>query len=457
MDKNKLIISAAVVLMASTGIMLAANSGNSSHVTLSGLAGSETYTLTINSPLYTGSSESGVGTTFVQTTNGNNIKIEYNKLSPFVAGGSSPYQTGFNSIKLDSYIDIVANGKIEGLSGISSVTVKWCDSSNTSLMRVHYGWEPGNYMNYIEEKCSPFTTTGIHTFNLPNGPSYIRIDSTQLTESSGRYTLGLNEISIKYSCVKTVNPYVVGEYCLDRVDDHFEVVRYTGSSTSLDFPNAFEGHPITAIADDFAVDIGKNKITSVTLPASITKIGASAFYGASKLETIDLSHVTTIGYRAFMNCSKLGSTDKLDIYAPQIGEDAFCQSGVTEVDFHSSTGRITTGETAFVNCHSLATVLFDDDLTLYIGSALFDNCDKLTTIKLPVTLYDTLYTAKVGLNKTMFYDCSSLSDIQYAGTVEQWGNLYKPGWWSKDIPQSTTQVYCIASDAYTNLGRKDNG
>ena len=457
MDKNKLIISAAVVLMASTGIVLAANSGNSSHVTLSGLADSVTYTLKVNTPLYSGSSQSGVGTAFVKTGSGADVKFEYNKLSPFECNPGQPFQTGFNSITYGSYIDVVDNDDIKGIAGISRVTIKCVDTHNSSMLRVHYGWEPGVFMNFQEQVCSPFDSDGIYNFDLPNSPSYIRIDSDYLNEPRD-YAIGINEISIKYSCVAPADPYVSKGYVLNLETDHFEVKRYKGTETELVFPSEYEGVTVTAVANDFSVDIGKDKITSVELPSSITRIGENAFKGASKLETINLESVRTIEYRAFFNCSKLGSTGKLDIYAPTIGEGAFIQSGVTNVALHSSTGTITTADKVFRNCFSLETVLFDNDLTLNIGSSLFDSCSSLTTIRLPITLNDNgSQPTNNSLNKTMFYECSSLSDIEYAGTIEQWGNLYKPGWWSKDIPQSTTQVYCIASDAYTNLGRKDNG
>ncbi len=448
MDKNKLIISAAVVLMASTGIVLAANSGNSSHVTLSGLAESETYTLTINSPLYTGDSESGIGTTFVKTTNGNDVKVEYNKLSPFASGGKSPFQTGFNTLKYGSYIDIVANGEIEGLAGISSVTIKWCEGANSCKMRVHYGWDSGVYVSYIDEICSPFNTAGIYTFDLPNGPSYIRIDTTTYdSESSDYYTLGLNEISIKYSCVKSQNPYVVGDYVLNLVNnDHFEVVSYKGSSTDLNFPREYGIYPVTAIADNFVVDIGKSNITSVVLPSSITRIGYEAFYDASKLETIDLTHVTSIGDRAFLNCSKLGSTGKLDIYAPEVGSSAFSQTGVTKVAFHSSTGKVTVGESVFWTCTSLLEATFDGELWLKMaGSGLFARCSNMTDATLPVRVDDIYETYTI--NRHTFRECSKLKNLSYAGTIEQWNSLKKDSTFCNSIP--ATIVIC--SDGSTTL------
>lgn len=410
------------------------------------------YQFSIHSPLYTGSSESGEGYSYVQTANGNNVKVKYNKLSPFEAEEGARYATGFNSIKTGSYIEIMKNGEIEGLAGITRVTVKCVGNSNTSMLRVHYGWEEGQMMNYIETIVSPFHNKD-YTFDLPNGPSYVRIDSTYYSETYQRYSIGLNDIIFTYTCSTSENPYSVDNYDLNLVDDHYEVTRYRGSDTSLVVPSEYDGDglPITAIADNFAVDIGMDKITSVVLPSSITRLGSSAFSGASKLETINLEHVTNIGYQTFFNCSKLGSKGAVELYANVIGEDAFVQSGLTELYLYSHRGTVDIGREAFVNCHSLTNVVFDGDITLSYRISIFHNCDALESITLPITLnyIDPNSTFEPNtLNRNTFTKCTSLSTVNYSGTVAQWNSIDKSGvnghYWYEYIP--ATVVHCTDGD-----------
>ena len=406
------------------------------------------YQFSIHSPLYTGSSESGEGYSYVQTTNGNNVKVKYNKLSPFETSEGKRYQTGFNSIKPGSYIEIMKNGEIEGLAGITRVTVKCVGNSNSSMLRVHYGWEEGTMMNYIEKIVSPFDNKD-YTFDLPNGPSYVRIDSTTFSSTSGQYSIGLNNIIFTYTCSTSVNPYSVDNYELNLVDDHYEVARYRGTDTSLVVPSEYDGLPITAIADNFAVDIGMNKITSVVLPSSITRIGRSAFNGASKLETINLEHVTDIDYRAFFNCSKLGSTSAIELYANTIGESAFCQSGLTEVSIYSHTGTVDFGPKVFLNCYSLTNVVFGDDTTMVYRYSLFTSCNTLASITLPVIMdyYDSGSNYYPNsLEHSIFDNCANLSTVNYLGTTAQWNSIdVGPNYyWYDDT--AVTVVHCTDGD-----------
>ena len=406
------------------------------------------YQFSIHSPLYTGSSESGEGYSYVRTTNGNNVKVKYNKLSPFETSEGKRYQTGFNSIKPGSYIEIMKNGEIEGLAGITRVTVKCVGNSNSSMLRVHYGWEEGTMMNYIEKIVSPFDNKD-YTFDLPNGPSYVRIDSTTFSSTSGQYSLGLNNIIFTYTCSTSVNPYSVDNYELNLVDDHYEVARYRGTDTSLVVPSEYDGLPITAIADNFAVDIGMNKITSVVLPSTITHLGQKAFNGASKLETINLEHVTDIDYRAFFNCEKLGSKGEIELYANVIGEGAFTQSGLTEVSIYSHSGTVDIGAGAFMNCYSLTDVVFNGNVTMVYSYSLFTSCNTLASITLPITMnyYDSqsrLYPNT--LMNSMFDNCANLSTVNYLGTTAQWNSIdIGPNYhWYDDT--AVTVVHCTDGD-----------
>ena len=65
-------------------------------------------------------------------------------------------------------------------------------------------------------------------------------------------------------------------------------------------------------------------LTSLTLPAGITKIGDRAFYDCSGLTSLTLpAGITSIDYEAFLGCSGLTSIYVYAEKAPKIGSSVF--------------------------------------------------------------------------------------------------------------------------------------
>ena len=107
------------------------------------------------------------------------------------------------------------------------------------------------------------------------------------------------------------------------------------------------------------VDNSGIKIKEDELPASVTSIADGAFIW-TKLETLKMPNVTSIGNNAFYSCIHL-----------------------TNVTFPS--GLTSIGNEAFFNCYALTSVTFPSGLTS-IGTMAFFNCDALTSITLPSSL-----------------------------------------------------------------------
>lgn len=79
---------------------------------------------------------------------------------------------------------------------------------------------------------------------------------------------------------------------------------YTGESESITVPETLGGYPVVALADDCFR--AKNRITSVTLPEGLQKIGWFAFFGCTSLKSVKVpGSVVSIGYDAFTNCPKV--------------------------------------------------------------------------------------------------------------------------------------------------------
>ena len=132
----------------------------------------------------------------------------------------------------------------------------------------------------------------------------------------------------------------------------------------LTIPASVNGYTVTTIAP-YAFNY--SKITSVSLPTSVTSIGRAAFFYCDELETIEgLDNVTEIGEIAFRLCEQLKA-----ITLPQTLK--------------------TIGTQAFGSCESLESITIPASVVFIDGNGLFMSCNKLNTIVVEEdnTVYDS--------------------------------------------------------------------
>ena len=128
-------------------------------------------------------------------------------------------------------------------------------------------------------------------------------------------------------------------------------------------------------------------LTSVTIPDSVTSIGDSAFSGCTSLTSVTIpDSVTSIGGWAFYECTSLTSVTIPD--------------SVTSI-----------GNGAFKGCTSLTSVTIPGSVTR-IGVGAFASCTSLTSVTIPDSV------TRIG--KQAFDYCTSLTDVYYAGSEAQW-------------------------------------
>lgn len=126
--------------------------------------------------------------------------------------------------------------------------------------------------------------------------------------------------------------------------------------------------------------IGKNafqsnkKITSVEIPSTVKKIGSHAFFECTKLKTIKMSKMDSIGDSAFAYCSSL---KKVIINAKTVGEYAFLRcSSLEKVTFGDNVKKI--GGACFQET-ALKSINFGKNIT-EIGHDAVSGCDSLKTL-----------------------------------------------------------------------------
>ncbi len=124
-----------------------------------------------------------------------------------------------------------------------------------------------------------------------------------------------------------------------------------------------------------------SSLTSVTILNSVTSIGNSAFYNCSSLTSVTIpDSVTSIGYWAFGGCSGLTSVT-IPNSVTNIGNHAFHDcTGLTSVTIPNSVTSI--GYEAFAYCSSLTSVTIGNSVTS-IEEGAFSGCSSLTTMTIP--------------------------------------------------------------------------
>ena len=149
-----------------------------------------------------------------------------------------------------------------------------------------------------------------------------------------------------------------------------------------------------------------SSLTSVTIPDSVTAIESEAFYGCSSLTSITIpDSVTMIGVSAFNRCSSLTNVT-IPNSVTTIRDRAFygC-SGLTSINIPNGVHRI--GMSVFDGCSSLTSVVIPDSVT-EIGSCAFRDCSSLTSVTIPI--------AVSTIGSSAFRDCSSLISVYYKTT-----------------------------------------
>ena len=129
-----------------------------------------------------------------------------------------------------------------------------------------------------------------------------------------------------------------------------------------------------------------NKVTSLTIPASVTNIANSAFAAFGKLETVTFasgSKLTSIGNFAFYGAESLKSFT-VPSKVTSIGTHAFYNATSLKTFDMSQSGISTLSQEALYNTTSLESVVFNGKIST-IGKAAFGNT-ALTEITIPATV-----------------------------------------------------------------------
>lgn len=227
-------------------------------------------------------------------------------------------------------------------------------------------------------------------------------------------------------------------------------------SSHVEIPSTIDGYPVTGIGN--SAFLGR-KLTSVTIPDTVTQIVDAAFAHCPNLTTVNLSkNVTHIDGTAFMDCESLTGIwvdSQNQSYTSDVQGVLYTKSkmalvqapGALKGTYVIPDGVFEIGHSAFQGCSGLTEIILADCVRTVGGYAFYD-CSNLTRLRIP-SLVDF-----IGSNA--FTGCSKLTGIDVAEDnrffcSDESGNLYSkdksqllyvPGAFVGDyvIPQGTTEV-----------------
>lgn len=187
-------------------------------------------------------------------------------------------------------------------------------------------------------------------------------------------------------------------------------------------------------------------LKSVTLGSKTTFLAKQMFKGCTALESINIPDtVTKIGIECFSDCTNLKSVsfgEKSQVI--QIGQSCFANSGLESIvlpasftKFGGGTGYSSTiggSGKQFYNCKSLTSVEFKGKLE-FICASVFEGCEALESINIPASV--------TTIGNSSFLDCKSLSKvtINSSGDLVIGSNAFKnSAVESVTIPKGTTKI-----------------
>lgn len=170
----------------------------------------------------------------------------------------------------------------------------------------------------------------------------------------------------------------------------------TDSTPFADYATAITNLP-SGGDNSTLIDLIERDITSINIPSGTTRIGNSAFYGASSITSVTIpSGVTSIGDSSFYLCIGLTSVN-IPNTVTSIGDYAFYLCRVlTSIDIPNSVTTI--GNNAFCNCSGMISLKIGTGVNR-IDENAFYSCSGLTSITCLATT-PPLLPAGTGFNNT---------------------------------------------------------
>ena len=328
------------------------------------------------------------------------------------------YCSGLTSVEIPNSVTSIGEQAFRGCTGLTSITIP---NSVTSIG------------DYAFENCTELKTV----YNFSN-----------LTFSKGSSEYGY----VAYYATKVINaPNAVidSNFIWCKLNGANTLACYLGEVAELTLPADYNGENYV-IGND-ALN-GCTRLTSITIPNSVTSIGERVFFYCTGLTSITIPNsVTSIGNYAFNGCTSLKELRIEDGESTlSLGYNTYNSSNTTSkglfydcpletlylgrnLSYNTSSnygyspfyniktlanvtiGNSVTsiGEYAFYNCTGLTSVVIDNSVTS-IGNSAFNGCTGLTSIEIPNSV--------TSIGASAFEGCNNIEKLYIGSSVESIGD-----------------------------------
>lgn len=312
--------------------------------------------------------------------------------------------------------------------------------------------------SYADQWGSSVTASSGELHDAVYGGDYIKIDpGSDAEESMHNFIIRLDLTNWNWNTQMGATFTVTVAAATNTFDFNLTtgtITKYNGTDTVVVIPSKINGVTVTTIGTD--AFLGLN-ITSVTIPDSVTEIGANAFAGCTNLTSVtyggdwskltiqsgnpavqDAANEQLFDFKFILNNTAVivirykGTAADVTIPSHYKGKPvtmidhaAFHDSAVTSVTIPDSVTSIP--DDAFSFCSQLTNISIPNSVT-FIGFAAFNSCTSLKSITLPSSLST--------IQSSAFYNCGNLETIRIPVSVTFIGNYAFAG-----CPSSMTVTY----------------
>ena len=347
-----------------------------------------------------------------------------------IGNSAFEYCDDLTSVVIANSVTTIGYDAFYGCSSLTEITLPFVGATKDGTSNTHFGYIFGassysynesrvptslkkviitggsSIGDYAFDGCSSLTSIEIPNSVTSIG-SYAFIDCISLTSVNYLGTID-QWAEIKFGYVYAnplyyakqlkINGEVVTEVNLTSAT---KVSNYAflgcSSLTSIEIPNS-----VTSIGD-YAFYKCSN-LTLIEIPNSVSSIGDYVFYGCSSLTSIEIPNsVTSIGDYAFYGCSSLTSI-VIPNSVTSIGEDAF-------YDCYIEYAEIPCVAYSYIENNKLKTLVLNSS---EIPSSMFENGSFTSLV---------LSDSVTSIGSYAFEDCSSLIEVNYLGTIDQWAEM----------------------------------
>lgn len=280
------------------------------------------------------------------------------------------------SVKLGDNITSIGASAFEGCRGLENSTMI-IPESVTQIGADAFSFCYG--LNTVFESPTP-PIINDDIFYYTDGNIYVKSDSVNAYKTANIWSSYADRIK------------AIPTFCKLTLNDGSEIELEGNGELTRIMIEKYQSTLVNAEIGELCTNIGQsafnsfNRLSSVTIPNSVTVIGIRAFESCSSLTSINISNgVTSICDNAFGNCSS-----------------------ITNITIPNSITSI--GNHAFFNCTAMTTcTIGNDSLLTSIGLQAFNNCSSLTNINIP--------NGVTSISDSTFYNCSSLTNVIITNSV----------------------------------------